>query len=62
MVRIGDVVQVEKMVEKTVEVPVQDARTKGLIHLLANNYKTLFTKYPKLYDEMDPRLTEFFSQ
>ncbi len=45
-----------------VEVPVQDARTKHLIHLLATNYKKLFTKYPKLYDEMDSRLSEFFSQ
>ena len=61
-IRVGDVIQVEKMVEKTVEVPVQDARTKHLIHLLATNYKKLFTKYPKLYDEMDSRLSEFFSQ
>jgi hypothetical protein len=38
------------MVSKTVEIPVQDARTKHLIHLLATNYKKLFTKYPKLYD------------
>lgn len=60
--RVGDVIQVEKTVEKTVQVPVQDARTKHLIHLLASNYKKLFTKYPKLYDEMDSRLTEFFSQ
>jgi hypothetical protein len=29
---------------------------------LATNYKKLFTKYPKLYDEMDSRLSEFFSQ
>ena len=48
--RVGDVIQIEKTVEKTVEVPVQDARTKHLIHLLASNYKKLFTKYPKLYD------------
>jgi hypothetical protein len=48
--RVGDVIQIEKRVERTVEVPVQDSRTKHLIHLLASNYKKLFTKYPKLYD------------
>lgn len=34
--------------EKIVEVPVQDARTKHLIHLLAIQMKKYFEKYPKL--------------
>jgi len=33
---------------RTVEVPVQDARTKHLIHLLAHELKRLFLKFPKL--------------
>ena len=48
--------------EKIVEVPVQDARTKHLIHLLASQMKKYVDKYPKLRDECDDRLTEFFSQ
>ena len=34
--------------EKVVEVPVQDARTKHLIHLLAVQMKKYHEKYPKL--------------
>jgi hypothetical protein len=56
------VIEVEKIISKTVEVPVQDARTKTLIHLLASEMKKIYTKYPKLYGEIDPRLSEFFSQ
>lgn len=48
--------------EKIVEVPVQDARTKHLIHLLAKQMKRNFDKYPKLREECDERLSEFFSQ
>lgn len=32
------------------------------MHLLAVNMKKLTMKYPKLYEEMDKRLTEFFQQ
>ena len=42
--------------EKIVEVPIQDARTKHLIHLLATQMKKNFDKYPKLRDECDTRL------
>ena len=35
-------------VTKVVEVPVQDARTKALIHKLATEMRRLYTKYPKL--------------
>ena len=48
--------------EKIVEVPVQDARTKHLIHLLSSQMKKYVDKYPKLREECDERLTEFFSQ
>lgn len=47
---------VEVHSEKTVEVPVQDSRTKHLIHLLATNLKTLSAKYPKLLTEIDSKL------
>lgn len=48
--------------EKVVEVPIQDARTKHLIHLLAIQLRKYFDKYPKLREECDVRLTEFFTQ
>lgn len=53
----GDIVHLERFSERTVEVPVQDARTKHLIHLLAVQMKKFCAKYPKLMDEMDVRLT-----
>jgi hypothetical protein len=59
---VGGVLQVERFTEKTIEVPVQDARTKHLIHLLAIQMKKFFEKYPKLRDEIDGRLFEFFQQ
>lgn len=58
----GDIVHLERFSERTIEVPVQDARTKHLIHLLAVQMKSFCGKYPKLLDEMDSRLTEFFQQ
>jgi hypothetical protein len=48
--------------EKVVEVPIQDARTKHLIHMLAVQMKKYFEKYPKLKEECDVRLFEFFQQ
>jgi hypothetical protein len=47
---------------KVVEVPVQDARTKHLLHLLAHELKNIFLKYPKLQGEIDVRLAEFLKQ
>jgi hypothetical protein len=44
----GDVLNLETVSERTIEVPVQDARTKHLLHLLATNLKKLTLKYPKL--------------
>lgn len=38
---------------RTVEIPVQDARTKHLLHLLLVNFKNLSAKYPKLSLEID---------
>lgn len=58
----NDIVHLERFSERTVEVPVQDARTKHLMHMLAVQMKKFTSKYPKLIDEMDVRLTEFFQQ
>lgn len=59
---VNEIQTVEVHSEKTVEVPVQDSRTKHLIHLLTTNLKRLSGKYPKLLEEMDSRLVEFFQQ
>ena len=48
--------------EKVIEVPIQDSRTKHLIHMFASQMKKFFDKYPKLQLETDVRLTEFFQQ
>lgn len=58
----GDVLNIETISERTVEVPVQDARTKHLLHLLASELKRITQKYPKLQSEMDGKLMEFFQQ
>jgi hypothetical protein len=42
--------------EKVIEVPVQDARTKQLIHSLAIQVRTFVERYPKLRTECDARL------
>lgn len=42
------VVNVIETRDKVIEVPIQDARTKHLIHLLAVQMKKNFDKYPKL--------------
>lgn len=47
---------------RVVEVPVSDARTKHLIHMLAVQMKKFVEKYPKLLGECDARLVEFFQQ
>lgn len=59
---INGIANVTDFREKIVEVPVQDARTKHLIHLLAIQMKKYFEKYPKLREECDVRLSEFFTQ
>lgn len=48
--------------ERVIEVPIQDSRTKHLIHMLAVQMKKYFEKYPKLRNECDTRLYEFFQQ
>lgn len=58
----GGVIFVSDFSQKTVEVPVQDARTKHLLHLFASELKRLFIKYPKLQGEINERVTEFFQQ
>jgi hypothetical protein len=41
---------------KIIEVPVQDARTKHLIHLLSYEMRRLFLKYPAIQGEIDSKL------
>ncbi len=53
MAVVGGVAQITEYREKVVEVPVQDARTKHLIHLLAVQLNKYFGKYPKLREECD---------
>lgn len=59
---INGVVTIGEQRERVVEVPVSDARTKHLIHMLAVQMKKFVDKYPKLLTECDARLTEFFQQ
>ena len=54
---VNGIVNLTDYRDRVVEVPVQDARTKHLIHLLAIQMKKFCGKYPKLLDEMDGRLT-----
>ena len=56
------VVSIVETRDKVIEVPIQDARTKHLIHMLAVQMKKNFDKYPKLREECDARLYEFFQQ
>jgi hypothetical protein len=59
---VNGIETVEVFSEKTVQVPVQDSRTKHLVHLLATNLKNLSAKYPKLLTEIDSKLIELFQQ
>ena len=47
---VNGVVQMTDYRDRVVEVPVQDSRTKHLIHMLAVQMKKYFDKYPKLKD------------
>lgn len=53
---VNGVVNVIDYRDRVVEVPVSDARTKHLIHMLAVQMKKMFEKYPKLREECDARL------
>lgn len=59
---VSGVETVEVKSERTVEVPVMDVRTKGLIHIFAKSLKTLSGRYPRLLAELDSRVVEFFQQ
>jgi hypothetical protein len=59
---VSGIETVEVRTEKTVEVPVMDVRTKGLIHLFASALKNLSARYPKILTELDSRVVQFFSQ
>ena len=45
---VNGVLNLTEFREKVVEVPIQDARTKHLIHMLAIQMKKYFERYPKL--------------
>lgn len=45
---VNGLVNVVDYKDRVVEVPVSDARTKHLIHMLAVQMKKFFEKYPKL--------------
>lgn len=55
-VSANGVVQVEKAMTVTREMPVQDERTKYLIRALGMHIKRLHEKYPKLKGELDSKL------
>jgi hypothetical protein len=59
---VNGVETIEVKSERTVEVPVMDIRTKGLIQLFARSLKTLSSRYPRISQELDSRIVEFFSQ
>lgn len=59
---VNGVVTIGDFRDRVVEVPVSDARTKHLIHMLAVQMKKFVDKYPKLLVECDARLVEFFQQ
>lgn len=59
---VNGIETVEVKSERTVEVPVMDVRTKGLIHIFAKSLKTLSGRYPRLLAELDSRVVEFFQQ
>ena len=62
-VPVGNIfVELEGNSCKTVEVPVQDARTKHLIHLLSKEFRKIYYKYPKIQGEIDENLAEFLQQ
>lgn len=58
---INGMVEIEKEVKITKEVPVQDARTKYLINALVLHVRKMNEKYPKLKAEMDSKLMEFLT-
>lgn len=53
---------IETQSSRTLEVPVQDSRTKHLIYILATNLKRISQKYPKILTEVDAEIAEFFQQ
>lgn len=59
---VNGVETIEVRSERTVEVPVMETRTKGLLHLFVTQLRDLSAKYPKLLTEFDSRISEYFSQ
>ena len=61
-ITVGDHTFLEVHTDKTVEVPVQDLRTKQLIHVLTTNLRKLAEKYPKIRTEFNAELSQYFEQ
>lgn len=61
-ININGVLNLVDYRDRMVEVPTQDAHTKEVIHLLAVQMNKFFEKYPKLRDECDVKLYEFFQK
>ena len=59
---VNDFAFLEVHSDKTVEVPVQDTRTKRMVHMLATNMRKMTDKYPQLREEMTAEMREFYSQ
>lgn len=55
-ITVNDYAFLEVHSDKTVEVPVQDTRTKRLVHLLTTNLKKMSEKYPKLKEELNAEI------
>ena len=48
IIQNGNIIQVERIVDRVVEVPVQDSRTKHLVTTLCTTFKRMVEKYPQL--------------
>lgn len=57
---VNGVVNLSTSFDRVVEVPVSDARTKHLIHMLTVQAKHWIDKFPKLRDGCDARLLAYF--
>ena len=60
-VSANGVVQVEKCMTVTREMPVHDERARLLARSLGFHLKKLHEKYPKLRDQLDPQLQDFIN-
>jgi hypothetical protein len=48
--------------EKIIEKPIQDEKTQELIRQMYGEISRIYSKYPKVKSEADPRFTDFFNK